>query len=70
MKAENGVDVQRKVVNVNVKITSILLDSSYFLLILLINFTMFSLEIHFKTKNFTQIIKMYCIEIGITWTRR
>ena len=33
MKAKNGVDVQRKVVNVNVKITSVRLDLSYISLI-------------------------------------
>ena len=34
MKNKNGVDVQIKVVNVNVKITSIRLNSSYFLSII------------------------------------
>ena len=48
---QNGVDVQSKVVNVNVKITYVRLDSSYFLLIFLINFARFSLEIQLKIPN-------------------
>ena len=45
---ENGVDVQNKVVNVNVKITSGWLDSSYLLLIFYKYFARFSLEIQLK----------------------
>ena len=33
MENQNGVDVQNKVININVKITSVRLDSSYLLLI-------------------------------------